>query len=106
MILLLELLNLPVSLLTLPNNNDGYPATFPTPSFGDYLSDLNHFLRTHMPYAEDLFQSTVHKFLFAEMLFMYFFFIAGLRRYLVAHVFLLLKVIAIAIIVYSPGASA
>lgn len=35
---LLELLNLPATLLMFPNN-DGQPGTFPAPSFGDYLTD-------------------------------------------------------------------
>lgn len=101
---LLELFNLSASIFTLPNN-DGFPGIFPAPSFGDYLEDLIHFLRTHMPYAQDVYQNLVYRYLVAEAIIFYFFLIVGLRRFRLAQIYLLIKVPTFALLFLSSGTS-
>lgn len=101
---LLELLNLSASILLLPND-DGQPSTFPTPSIGDYLTDLAHYLRTHMPYVDDLHQTGIQNYLIAETVFIYFFLIAGLRRFRLAQFYLLAKLVTFALFFLTSGLS-
>jgi hypothetical protein len=101
---LLELLNLSANLLLLPNN-DGQPAIFPTPSFGDYLTDFAHYLRTHAPYVDDLYQTGIRQYLVAEAVFIYFFLIAGLRRFRLAQQYLLAKLVVFATLFLTSGTS-
>lgn len=101
---LLELLNLSASILLFPND-DGQPPTFPTPSIGDYLTDLAHYLRTHMSYVDDLYQTGIRKYLIAETVFIYFFLIAGLRRFRLAQLYLLVKLVTFALLFLTSGLS-
>lgn len=101
---LLELFNLSAPLLILPNN-DGQPSAFPAPSFGDYLTDFAHYLRTHMPYVDDLYQVGIRKYLIAETIFIYFFLIAGLRRFRLAQLYLLAKLITFFLLFFTSGLS-
>lgn len=101
---LLELLNLSASILILPNN-DGQPATLPTPSLGDQLADLGFYLYRHLPYLDNLHQRTIYIYLIAEAAFIYFFLIAGLSRFRVAQFYLLFKLITLAIFSLTSGES-
>lgn len=101
---LLELFNLSASIFTLPNN-DGFPGIFPAPSFRDYLEDLLHYLRTHLPYAQDKYQNLVDKYLVAEAALFYLFLIVGLRRFRLAQIYLLIKVPTFTVLFLSSGTS-
>jgi len=101
---LLELLNLSSSIFMFPNN-DGQPGAFPAPSFGDYLSDWGHYLSTHMPYVDDAHQTGIRRYLVAEAAFIYFFLIVALRRFRVAQIYLLAKLVTFALLFLTSGLS-
>lgn len=58
-----------------------------------------------MPYADDIYQRGIRKFLVVELFLIYFYLMLILRRFRLAQIYLLVKVITFALLFLTSGAS-